>query len=334
MKKIYVSFTALVFALSASAQSKIQPNQSFNSYNGGIVLSENAEKAAGDTLCWIPLPVFAVNPTDAAAFTVTTEDADGLALNSALTSNGFTATSFGAFYSTDPMNIFPSQGDVDTGFFWGATSWFASPAQASNWLIFGPLTIPATGADVLWKHRMPDPDYRDGFQVLVSTFGNTSIDFTDPAIFTRTDNQTGTLGDTSWTDASATLPASVYGQQVYIAFHHNANDMFLLFLDDIRVVEGNYSAGIENNSQVSVLSAYPNPFRVNTNIAFELKNTSEVTLQLFDLSGKMVMQRNAGIMNSGLNRIEVDGTSLPAGVYYYTLTINGETTSAHKIVKM
>ncbi|MCX7744014.1 MAG: T9SS type A sorting domain-containing protein, partial [Flavobacteriales bacterium] len=153
-------------------------------------------------------------------------------------------------------------------------------------------------------------------------------------IFTRTDNQSGQLSDTNWTQVSATVPWNYSGQQLYFAFHHNANDMFLLYLDDIRVTEGNSAASLEDNAQVTLLSAYPNPFRVNTNIAFELKNTSEVILQMFDLSGKLVMQRNAGTMTSGLNRIEVDGTALPSGVYYYTLTINGETTSAHKIVKM
>jgi hypothetical protein len=55
---------------------------------------------------------------------------------------------------------------------------------------------------------------------------------------------------------------------------------------------------------------------------------------MYDLSGKMVMQKNAGNMNAGVNRIEVDGSNLTSGVYYYTLTINGTTTSAQKIVKM
>ena len=336
MKKIYVSFAALVITTSVIAQNKNEVANQFNSYNGTIIESNNSSnKAAGDTLFWLPAPIYYVNPTDASGFTITTEDVDGLTLNSVLTSNGFTATSFGLFYSLQPSDIFPSQGDVDTGFFWGATSWFTSPAQASNWLIFGPLTIPAGGADISWMHRMQDANFRDGYKVLVNNVGDSYLDFSDPAIFTVADNAPTTTGDTVWTNKSVTLPATYSGQQVYFAFHHDANDMFILWLDDIRVTEGNNpTASLEENSYITLLSAYPNPFRVTTNIAFELKNTSEVILQMFDLSGKMVMQRNVGIMSSGLNRIEVDGTSLPSGVYYYTLTINGETTSAHKLVKM
>lgn len=331
MKKIYVSLLALGFAASVSAQNKQATNNSFNPFNGGIQKVEVADKAAGDTLLWIPLDVYFVNPTDQATFNIVTEDVDGLTLNSNLSG---LSQDFGIFFSTDPEDIFSNQLDVDTGYFWYAASWFDPPAQASNWLIFGPITIPAGGANIAWMHRMPDADFRDGYKVLVNPFGNDNLDFTDPPIFTRSDNQAGSISDTNWTQVSAVVPSNYSGQQVYFAFHHDANDMFLLFLDDIRVTEGNSAASLEENAQVTLLSAYPNPFRVNTNIAFELKNTSEVMLQMFDLSGKMVMQRNAGIMSSGLNRIEIDGTSLPAGVYYYTLTINGETTSAHKIVKM
>jgi len=331
MKKIYVSFLTLGLAVSVFAQNKQAATNSFNPFNGGIRQVENSDKAAGDTLFWCPLPVYFINPTDQSTFQIVTEDVDGLTLDPALSG---LSQDFGIFYSTAPEDIFPNQMDVDTGYFWYAASWFNPPGQASNWLIFGPITIPAGGANLSWMHRMPDPSYRDGYRVLVNPYGNDDLDFTDPPIFTRTDNQSGFLNDTNWTQVSAAVPSNYAGQQLYFAFHHNANDMLLLFLDDIRVTEGNNTASLEDNAQVTLLSAYPNPFRINTNIAFELKNTSEVVLQVFDLSGKMVMQRNAGTMSSGLNRIEVDGTTLPSGVYYYTLTINGETTSAHKIVKM
>ena len=331
MKKIYVSLVALGFAASVSAQNKQAATNSFNPFNGGIKKVDNTDKAAGDTLFWCPLDVYFINPTDQPTFQIVTKDVDGLTLNSAIST---LSQDFGVFYSTDPQNIFPNQLDVDTGYFWYAASWFTPPAQASNWLIFGPITIPAGGANLSWMHRMPDKDYRDGYRVLVNPFGNDDLDFTDAPLFTRTDNQSGLLSDTNWTNQTVSVPWNFSGQQLYFAFHHNANDMFLLFLDDIRVTEGNSALNLEDNAQVTLLSAYPNPFRINTNIAFELKNTSEVMLQVFDLSGKMVMQRNAGTMSSGLNRIEVDGTALPSGVYYYTLTINGETTSAHKIVKM
>lgn len=333
MKKIYISFIALGLAASVSAQNKEAATNSFNPFNGDIKKIENTDKALGDTLFWCPLMQYYINPTDQATFTIQTEDVDGLTLNSSLPSG--LSQDFGIFFSTQAEDIDPVQGDVDTAFFWYAVSWFDSPGQASNWLTFGPITIPAGGADIKWKHRMPDVDYRDGYRVLVNSIGLDDIDFSDPPIFTRSDNQTGLQSDTNWTEVAASVPMSYAGQQVYFAFHHNANDMFLLYLDDIRVTEANNpTTSINYINGVKLLSTYPNPFRINTFIAFELQNTAEVVFEMFDLSGKMVMQHNAGTMTSGLNRIEVDGTALPSGVYYYTLTINGETTSAHKIVKM
>lgn len=333
MKKIYISFIALGLAASVSSQNKEAAINSFNPFNGEIKKIENTDKALGDTLFWCPLVLYYINPTDSSTFTIQTEDVDGLPLNSNLPAG--LSQDFGVFYSTDAEDIDSIQGDVDTAFFWYAVSWFDSPAQASNWLTFGPITIPAGGADIKWKHRMPDASFRDGYRVLVNPFGLDDIDFSDPPIFTRSDNQTGLQSDTNWTEVSATVPMSYAGQQVYFAFHHNANDMFLLYLDDIRVTEANNSTtSINHINGVKLLSSYPNPFRINTFISFELQNTAEVVLEMFDLSGKMVMQHNAGTMIKGLNRIEVDGSSLPAGVYYYTLTLNGEKTSAQKIIKM
>lgn len=329
MKRIYLSVLALSAALSVQAQSKGNPNQTFNTVNAEIQ-QMGMDKANGDTLFWLPLMGYYINPTDQSSFTIETEDVDGLTLDANLTG---LSNDFGIFYSTNAGDIFPNQGDVDSAFFWYAASWFAPPGQASNWLKFGPITIPAGGATMSWMHMMTDGQYRDGYRVLVNEFGIDDIDFTNPPIFTRTDNQSGMLSDTNWTDVGPVSLSAYAGQSVYIAFHHNANDMFLLFLDDIRVQEASDASVIENEN-VTMLSVYPNPFRVNTTVAFDLKGASEVVFQMYDLSGKMVMQKNAGNMSAGINRIELDGTGLSAGVYYYTLTINGQTSSAQKIVKM
>ncbi|MCX7745075.1 MAG: hypothetical protein N2167_10975, partial [Flavobacteriales bacterium] len=170
MKKIYVSLIALSFAFSVNAQNKFANSNSFNPFNGGIKKIENSDKAAGDTLFWCPLDVYYINPTDQPTFDIVTEDVDGYTLNSNLPSG--LSQDFGIFFSTNPLNIFPNQGDVDTGYFWYAVSWFEPVNTASNWLIFGPITIPAGGANIAWMHRMPDADYRDGYRVLVNPFGN------------------------------------------------------------------------------------------------------------------------------------------------------------------
>ena len=330
MKKIYVSILALGTVFSLHAQNKQSANNNFHTYSGVVEKISNSDKALGDTLFWMPLEGYYINPTDEATFTIQTEDADGLTLN---TNVGTLSQDYGVFFSDDPADIFPNQGDVDTAYFWYAVSWFTPAAAASNWMEFGPITVPSTGVKLSWMHKMYDKDYRDGYEVKANVFGIDDLDFTDAAIFSQGDNQ-GPLTDTSWTPKQIDVPANYAGQQVYFAFHHNANDMFILLLDDVLVTESDHVNSIESNSNVSLLSVYPNPFRVNTNIAFDLKNVSEVVLNMYDLSGKMVMQKNAGNMNAGVNRIEVDGSNLTSGVYYYTLTINGSTTSAQKIVKM
>ncbi|MBW7935715.1 MAG: T9SS type A sorting domain-containing protein [Flavobacteriales bacterium] len=329
MKRIYLSILAIGVAFAVQAQSKANPGQ-FNTTTSPLK-QISKDKAAGDTLMWLPLMGYYINPTDQSNFTIEREDVDGFALSSSLPAG--LSMDYGIFYSLDLEDIDPAQGDVDSAFFWYATSWFNTPGQASNWLEMGPITIPSNGATLSWKHKMQDPLYRDGYEVLVNTVSTSHMDFTDPAIFARTDNQSGMILDSLWTDIGPISLNAYAGQEIYIAFHHNANDMFLLFLDDFRVQEGSGAAVVENDL-VTMLSVYPNPFRSNTTVAFELKNNSDVVFQMYDLSGKMVMQKHAGNMAAGINQIQLDGSGLATGVYYYTLTIDGQTSSAQKIVKM
>lgn len=120
-----------------------------------------------------------------------------------------------------------------------ATSWFDSPAQSDNWLIFGPITHPSNVTSVLtWEHAMPDNNYRDGYEVLVTSNGPSPVDFNGATVIkTFSDNDGATAGNTSLTQQTANLPAALMGGPVYIAFHHAANDQFLLFLDNFDVTQ-------------------------------------------------------------------------------------------------
>jgi hypothetical protein len=80
---------------------------------------------------------------------------------------------------------------VDTGNYFGCYSWFTTVAQADDWFIFGPVTIPDMGATLRWQHLIPDNDFRDGYEVLVSTSPE-SFDFVDK-IYEVSDNEVAIL---------------------------------------------------------------------------------------------------------------------------------------------
>ncbi|MCF7802950.1 MAG: T9SS type A sorting domain-containing protein [Candidatus Marinimicrobia bacterium] len=75
---------------------------------------------------------------------------------------------------------------------------------------------------------------------------------------------------------------------------------------------------------------YPNPFTSTTSIPYQLKNSAEVRLTIYDLLGREVRSISLGersrgaysVMWDGLNKF---GRSVPAGVYFYRLQAGHET---------
>lgn len=64
---------------------------------------------------------------------------------------------------------------------------------------------------------------------------------------------------------------------------------------------------------------YPNPFNASTIISYELPETMEVRLRVYDRSGKEIGTLINGKKSSGLHTIEFDGNQLASGIYIYRL---------------
>jgi hypothetical protein len=352
MKKIYTLVAAFAVVLSANAQNKAVGTSAATVHktNKQIrVMPMPAERAGGDTLMWLPAPgVFLSNAADQTAFDLVTEDIDGLPTNNA----GF-GDDWGLVFS-DNIDVngssqptadnwyFPWEnpilaGGTDSAFFWRATSWFNPAGTANNWMMMGPITIPANGATLSWFDRT-NPAYRDGYKVFVQSTSTVSTpvtfaDFTGTAIYTKTDaypSPTYTT-DTTWVLRTAAIPASVNGQQIHIAFQHNANDMDVLYLDNILVVEAIVGVNEFVNGAKFSQNA-PNPFGTVTSINYELQNSAKVTLNVYDVTGKKVIEQNQGDLAAGKHSVKVNAENLAAGVYYYSLKVNENVTSSMKMV--
>jgi hypothetical protein len=64
---------------------------------------------------------------------------------------------------------------------------------------------------------------------------------------------------------------------------------------------------------------FPNPARETTTIAFALAEAGDVTLEVFDLSGRKVATVEEGYRSAGENEATLDTGTLAAGVYIYRL---------------
>jgi PKD repeat protein len=172
-----------------------------------------------DTLLDFFMPGYTVQAVNQPVFQIYQEDLDGL-------------TPYHSTYITSGWQYYTENGGNQ---FVSATSLFASPGTANNWLVFGPVTLPQGGAQLSWRHKFPDNTKRDGYEILVSTTGHTHTQFTGMPIFALSDNDPYTLGDTTWRWNSAAIPSSYGGQPCWIAVHHYAVNMFYLAFDDFRI---------------------------------------------------------------------------------------------------
>ncbi|MCC5942508.1 MAG: T9SS type A sorting domain-containing protein [Balneolaceae bacterium] len=79
---------------------------------------------------------------------------------------------------------------------------------------------------------------------------------------------------------------------------------------------------VENSdmpSEIALSQNYPNPFNPTTVINYHLPSNMEVTLQVFDMTGRRVAILEEGTMPAGTHTVIFDGSNLSSGVYIYTL---------------
>jgi cytochrome c peroxidase len=82
---------------------------------------------------------------------------------------------------------------------------------------------------------------------------------------------------------------------------------------------------------------YPNPAAQSINIEVNLADNAEITLSIFDLNGKMVVQTKEGLLSEGRHVLTVNVSDLPKGVYVYTVKSNNKgviKTLSKQMIKM
>lgn len=76
---------------------------------------------------------------------------------------------------------------------------------------------------------------------------------------------------------------------------------------------------------------YPNPFNPSTNIKFQIKESKQVTLKIFDILGKEIATLINEKLQPGAYETSFDGSNLASGVYFYRL-IAGNFTETKKML--
>ncbi len=78
-------------------------------------------------------------------------------------------------------------------------------------------------------------------------------------------------------------------------------------------------AGPGGGQPYTLLGNYPNPFRALTTIQYALAAASDVTIEVFDVQGRLVARRVLGLQAAGKQRATFSNPGLRTGIYLYRL---------------
>ncbi len=84
-------------------------------------------------------------------------------------------------------------------------------------------------------------------------------------------------------------------------------------------------------TEVDVAQNQPNPFSSTSTVFVNLREASELSMEVTNMMGQVVYRVDAGKATAGLNKLSIDGSQLSNGVYFYTVRA-GEATVTKKMI--
>jgi hypothetical protein len=343
MKKIYL--LAIGFVLASAVNSNAQDTLLYE----GFDYQSFYDNLVDDV---VPPPANASDPL------WYSYDADGLT-----SANGRPGGWYGAFPFSDVDTIDADLDGFNENAVLASDSWFGSPAAVENWLI-SPSIILEANDTLYWKSApYQTPRYLDGYKIMLSTTTNDNLAFTTTLftaaemVSTGTDTVFSTFGFSpgvvhgedgnyiDFADQSSMLHigqlrpfavslAAFAGQNVFIAVLHDSFDDNLISIDDILIRGNNTPLGVANASKGDIgLNVFPNPSTDNAQVNYNLANETNVTINIYDVAGKLISSENKGSEAAGRHFSLINTSDMANGFYTVTVLTNNGSTTTKMIVK-
>ena len=141
----------------------------------------------------------------------------------------------------------------------------------------------------------------------------------------------------NWTEFKAPL-AGLNPTKIEIQFSaakYNLNGMqqsgSVLEIDDMALMS-DLTVGVHEIYNNSNFSVFPNPFQNEIFVNFNANATSNTTLKIYSIEGKL-LQSKSFTANSGNNQVSMSTADLSAGFYEYVLSSDNAILASGKLTK-
>ncbi len=125
-----------------------------------------------------------------------------------------------------------------------------------------------------------------------------------------------------------------YNDQIFtFEFDHEPANLVFDPNQDIILKSGYTIVGTDELIAASAvgLKVTPSPFSSSASISYQLEQPSEVIIQMFDQFGRTIKIFETGRQTAGDHLFRLDGTSIPAGIYFLRL-VAGEKVETVKVI--
>lgn len=173
---------------------------------------------------------------------------------------------------------------------------YSTTNNGGNWVLDGLYNVP-----VMDIKQQLKTNHDDLYKYLIDEVGDTTV-ITYPGVFNE-----------------GAIFAATYGRGLFRCDNYLALD--------------NSDVNVEENTLTNTIgmSIYPNPIVNDATIRFNLDETSDVTYQIYDLSGRMVTKVSLGKYPQGTHNVNFNVSNLNAGTYIIRVQ-TGETSETTKIL--
>jgi hypothetical protein len=109
----------------------------------------------------------------------------------------------------------------------------------------------------------------------------------------------------------------------------------------LSLLHGGQSNSTENEESEQVFNDFkrngellqniPNPFNGTTRISYHLLYESDVKLNIYSYNGQLINTIFAGLKSEGTHSTVIDASGFKSGIYFYSISINGQVTDIKKM---